>query len=133
MFNQNTLSNRSILIVLISIFILFTLLPGQAQAADNNGEDEDLLWGQPWWRNGLSLAASMFAMVCISYATIELGAENDGFWIVNFLALLLVLMGVLTAGINGASPFFWISTIIAFCLLAVVTSAVIAMFFSRRI
>ncbi|KXB00544.1 hypothetical protein AKJ47_01030 [candidate division MSBL1 archaeon SCGC-AAA261G05] len=133
MFDQNTLSSRSILIVLISIFVLSTLLPGQAHAADDNGEEEGPFWGQPWWRIGLSLGASMFAMVCISYATIDLGIENDGFWIVNFLALLLILMGVFTAGINGANPFFWLSIIMALCLFAVIFSALIVMYFSQRI
>lgn len=47
MLNSKTLSNPLILLTLVSLFILFTSIPGQASAAPDDNEEEGPFWGYP--------------------------------------------------------------------------------------
>ncbi len=93
--------------VLVPLLLLLALcsLSGAAEAQD---DDE----GRPFWMDGISIGSSMFAMVCIAYAVIDLGFKHRIFWLVVSFSALLDTIGLVSAGFNPTNPAFWLATFI---------------------
>jgi len=96
---------RRYLLAPLLVALALVSLSGAAEAQD---DDE----GRPFWMDGISIGSSMFAMVCIAYAVIDLGFKHRVFWVVISFGALLDAIGLVASGFNPVNPTFWLAVLI---------------------
>lgn len=118
------------LFLLASIFALIALSSlSETALAEEEGEEEP----RPLWMDWISLASGMFAMVCISYAVIDLGFKHRAFWIVTSFGALLDVIALFASGFYRASPAFWLAVSIGIGLIAMLIIYIVIIWAAGRV
>jgi len=102
---------RRYLLPSLLVALALASLSGAAEAQ----EDDEV---RPFWMDGISIGSSMFAMVCIAYAVIDLGFKHGVFWVVVSFGALLDAIGLVASGFSPANPSFWIAVLIGIWVVA---------------
>lgn len=110
------------------VFLLLCVINGASAA----GAQEELKT-RPWWMDSISLTASMIAIVCISYAVIDLGVKHRAFGVVNLLAAMLIVFGMGMVEFDRGNLFFWLAAFIGIALIAIVIDLVIVAWFAGKL
>lgn len=127
--NQISQTKLAVSGILILACLLVVSSSGQASATHDAGKVQ----GRKWWKNGISLAATMFAVVIISYAIIDLGVEHPGFWPALIISGILVMIGFYGVGFNQDNINFWLSTVVGAGLAAVAINSAVVTYAAREL